>query len=132
MKIAAEWPDGPPRPVSGVRGVELACWLAAAVLALALALTTAPHAGASVQAFSTTVRTEDPQLLIFQRRCIESILGRAAGKTEESVADQINQQCMVPRPAKPSVTRLMLLPCDRPFTVRLTPVAKQVAGCLGG
>ena len=31
-----------------------------------------------------------------------------------------------------AATGLALLSCNRPFGVRLTPVAKRVAGCLAG
>jgi len=72
-------------------------------------------------------------VLIMQRRCIDRILSQAVDKSEDDVVSRINQQCMTPRRSRPtSAQHVILLACERVFPVRLTPVPKPVAGCLGG
>ena len=70
-------------------------------------------------------------LVSYRQHCIERILARAAGKTEEYVVYQIHRLCDGP-PSKPSTASLTRLSCERPFSVRPTVVAKRVAGCLSG
>jgi hypothetical protein len=113
--------------------LELGCWLAAGVLALALLLAAAPNTPASPQPNAATAATPAPHLSIYQQHCMERILARALGKTEESVANLINQLCIAPFAGRLASAAGQALPsCDRLFTMRLTPVAKPVAGCLGG
>ena len=112
-------------------GLELGCWLAAAVLALALLLAPPPNTVASTQPTAIGAPPA-PHLSIYQQHCMERILARAVGKTEESVTTLINQLCIAPfRGRLSSAAGQALPPCDRLFTLRLTPVAKPVAGCLG-
>jgi hypothetical protein len=118
-------------PIPTARRFELACWLAAAILALALTL--APDPGARAAAHVTVTALPAPPLVLYRPNCIERILAHAAGKTEEAVANQINLQCRTAVSIQPSsAAGLAPLSCGRPFTVRLAPVAKRVAGCLGG
>jgi hypothetical protein len=71
--------------------------------------------------------------LVFQRRCIDRIIGQAVGQSEDVIYEQVNRQCLVPRRGQPSSPAgLRLLSCDRPFPVRLRPVTKLIAGCLSG
>src|SRR6202022_1042697 len=88
-------------PTAAARSLERACWLAAGLLVLALALATGPAATASARV-PTAVPPDNPRILILQRRCIDRILGQALGKSEEAVVAQMNQQCMAPRPARSS------------------------------
>jgi hypothetical protein len=118
-------------PLPAARRFELACWLAAAILALALTL--APDPGARAAANVTVTALPAPPLVLYRPNCIERILAHAAGKTEEAVANQITLQCRTAVSTQPSsAAGLPPLPCGRPFTVRPAPVAKRVAGCLGG
>jgi hypothetical protein len=108
--------------------------LAAAGLVVALALGTAPTAAAPAGLAAST-RPEDPNVLVFQRRCIDAVIGQAVGQgqSEDAVVAQINRECLVPRRGQPSSPAgLRLLSCDRPFPVRLRPVTKLIAGCLSG
>jgi hypothetical protein len=117
--------------MAAARSVELSCCLAAAGLVLALALATAPTAGPSARPPATAL-PDNVQLLIAQRRCIDRIIGLAKGQPEDVVVGQVNQQCMAQRPSRPaSAVGSRLLSCERPFPVRLVPVTKRVAGCLG-
>ena len=130
MKVRRPRGIWPLRPTAAASGLQLCCWLAAGAFALALA--TAPTTGAAAGRPMATL-PDNPHLLILQRRCIDRIIGLAKGKPEHVVVRQINQQCLAPRPSKPSsAAGLRLLSCERPFTVRVTPLAKRVAGCLGG
>jgi hypothetical protein len=117
--------------MAAARRLELSCWLAGAGLILGLALATAPAATTSARA-PASAAPERASVLISQRRCIERILGQAVGKSEESVVEQMNLQCMAPRPPRPSSAAGVLLSCERPVGVRLSPASKRVAGCLGG
>ena len=114
-----------------VRRFELACWLAAAVLALALML--APASGSPAHVITTAAPPPVPQLLLYRQHCIERILVHAADKSEEAVVNQINLECRRPESNQPSsAAGSTPLSCGRAFTVRLAPVARRVAGCLGG
>jgi len=64
---------------------------------------------------------------------MQRILTRARGKTEEYVANEINQLCLEPFRGKLAVAhRQPRLSCGSPLSVRLIPVAMRVAGCPGG
>jgi len=133
MKTRAQQPFWPLGPVRSARSLELGCWLAAGVLALALLLAAAPNTPASLQPIKATAAVAAPHLTIYQQHCMERILARALGKTEESIANLINQLCIAPFAGRLASAAGQALPsCDRLFTMRLTPVAKPVAGCLGG
>jgi hypothetical protein len=133
MKARAQPAFWPLRPIPTARGFELACWLAAAILALALTLAPVSGRRAAAQAITVTVPPPAPHLVLYQQHCIERILAHAAGKTEEDVAGQINLQCRGAGGSQPSSTAGSTpLSCERPFTVRLAPVTKRVTGCLGG
>jgi hypothetical protein len=130
---------GPPRafwslrPATAARSLEWNCWLAAAILALALALLPAPNTGAAAQVISASAATPAPHLSIYQQHCMERILARSAARTEEDVARLIDQLCFAPfRGAAPRQAGLAVPSCDRLFSVWLTPPAKPVAGCVGG
>jgi hypothetical protein len=72
-------------------------------------------------------------VVVFRANCIERILAHAADKTEEAVVHEINMQCRTAGSNQPSsAAGLAPLTCGHPFTVALTPVARRVAGCLGG
>jgi hypothetical protein len=130
MKIGRLWTFWSLSPRTAAKILEQCCWLAAAGLVLALALPTAPAAAARP---SGAILPEDPHVLILQRRCIDKILSQAVDKTENDVVARINQQCLTPpRGRPPSAQRLVLLNCERPISVRVAPVTKWVAGCLGG
>ena len=132
MKARAQQAFWPLRPIPTARRFELACWLAAAILALALTLAPGPDARATARVITVTALPAPP-LVLYRPNCIERILAHAAGKTEEAVANQINLQCRTAVSIQPSsAAGLAPLSCGRPFTVRLAPVAKRVAGCLGG
>src|SRR5712691_3907704 len=132
MKTGRRRPFWPLSPTTAAISLERWCWLAAAGVILSLALGIGPAAGASARP-SAAAPPEDPHLLILQRRCIDRILSQAVDKTEDDVISRINQQCMTPPRSRPaSAPRLILLACERPVSVRLAPVTKRVAGCLGG
>jgi hypothetical protein len=121
------------RPTTAARSLEWSCWLAAAILALALALLNAPKAGATAQMIGTSAAAPAPHLTIYQQHCTERILARSADKTEEDVAYLIDQVCFAPFRSRSSTKAGQAGPsCDRLFSVWLTPPAKPVGGCLGG
>jgi len=103
--------------------------LAAACMVPALALAPAPVANPSARP-PTGVAPPKVRVLILQRRCIDRILGPARDMSEEAAVEQINRECWVPR-VPSSAARGVLLSCERPVTVRVTPAVKRVAGCLG-
>ena len=131
MKTGGRRSFWPLSPTAAAQGLERTCWLAAAGLVLALALAPAPVANASARP-PTGVAPEKVNVLILQRRCIDRILGQARDMSEEAAVEQINRECWVPRLGGPSpAARGMLLSCELPVTVRVTPAFKRVAGCLG-
>src|SRR4030081_2117574 len=79
------------RPTAAAHRLEWGCWLAAAALALALALVSAPNTGAAAQVSGPSVALPAPHLSIYQQHCTERILARSVGKTEEDVARLIGQ-----------------------------------------
>src|SRR5207244_10915045 len=84
----AVWPL---RPISAARGLEGTCWLAAAILAVAL-ITGNRGAGASAPSVRATA-APPPQLSLRQSRCIERILSRAVDRTEEELDARITDDC---------------------------------------
>jgi len=129
MKTGRRRPFWPLSPTVAAHRLERTCWLAAAGLLLALALAPAPVADASGRP-QTGVAPEKASVLILQRRCIDRILGQAPGMSEEAVVVRINRECWARRGPSPAA-RPVLLSCERPATVRVTPAVKRVAGCLG-
>jgi hypothetical protein len=133
MKARAKQAFWPLRPIPTVRRFELACWLAAAILALALMLAPAAGSRAAAHVIAAPASPATAHLLLYRPNCIERILAHAAGKTEEAVAAQINLQCTTAGSTEPSsAAGSPLLSCGRPLTVRLTALKTRVAGCLGG
>jgi len=130
MKPARPRTFWPLRPMSAARVLEATCWLTAAILAVALALGS-QNAAASPPAIWVAAAAPTPQLRVSEQRCIERILTRAADRSEEEVAARIKQDCFASRRVTLSA-RFGSQPCDRLFSVRLTPAARRVAGCLGG
>ncbi len=129
MKTGGRRSFWPLSPTAAAQGLERTCWLAAVGLVLALALAPAPVANASARP-PTGVAPAKVSVLILQRRCIDRILGQARDMSEEAAVEQINRECWVPR-VPSSAARGVLLSCERPVTVRVTPAVKRVAGCLG-
>jgi hypothetical protein len=116
--------------MSAARGAEATCWLAAAILAVAL-VTGNPGAGASAPSLRATAAPA-PQLSLRQSRCIERIMSRAADRTEEQVAALIKADCFAG--GRPTVVTSGPEPhsCGLRFTVRVTPAANRKVDCLGG
>ena len=129
MKTGGRRSFWPLSPTAAAQGLERTCWLAAVGLVLALALAPAPVANASARP-PTGVAPAKVSVLILQRRCIDRILGQARDMSEEAAVEQINRECWVPR-VPSSAAPGVLLSCERPVTVRVTPAVKRVAGCLG-
>ena len=132
MKAPAQQAFWPLRPISTARALELASWLAAAILALALTLGPATNTGEAAQATTVTAPTPASHLKLYQQHCVERILMHATGKTEEEVANQIKLQCRAEAVTKASTaTGLTPLSCDRRFTAPFAPVPTRVLSCVG-
>src|SRR2546430_8162979 len=127
MKTGGRRSFWPLSPTAAAQGLERACWLAAAGLVLALALAPAPVANASSRP-PTSVAPGKVSVLILQRRCIDRILEQARDMSEEAAVEQINRDCWITR-GPSSAARMVLLSCERPVTVRVTPAFKRVVGC---
>src|SRR5438874_3389760 len=130
MKTGRRRSFWPLSPTASAQSLERTCWLAAAGLVLALALASDPVANASATRPPSGIAPEKVSVLILQRRCIDRILGQARNMSEEAAVEQINRECWVLRGPSPAA-RGVLLSCERPVTVRVTPAVKRVAGCLG-
>jgi len=129
MKIAIQPGFWPLRPTLTVRGLELGCWLAAGLLAVALVISPTPAPQAPTSPVSSVAVPRPANLLAFRQHCIEGILGSDLGMTEKYVVRLINQQCSTRRRA---AVRPLEPTCGRPFVGQLTPIARQVTACLGG
>ena len=116
--------------MSAARGLEGSCWLVAAMLAVALAFGN-QNAAASAHAIRVAAEAPTPQLRVYEQRCIERILVRAADRSEEEVAARIKHDCFASRRVTPSAG-FGPPPCDRLLSVRFASATKRVAGCLGG
>ena len=133
MKTRAKQGFWPLRPLTASRSLELACWLAAGVLALALVLAPAPNLRPAAAAIAATSPAPAPHWTIYQQHCIERILARAAEKTEEYVANEINQLCIAPFRGMPAAAAgVTPAACGPRLTLGLTAAGRPVAGCLGG
>ena len=129
MKIAAQRGFWSLRPTLTARGLELGCWLAAAFLAVALAISPGRPAGSPAQSVRTIGVPQAPDLLAYRQHCIDRVLASDLGMTEEYVVRQINQQCstrrrIAARPVGPT--------CGRPFVGQFAPMARRLTGCVGG
>jgi hypothetical protein len=129
MKIAIHPGFWSLRPTLTVRGLELGCWLAAGVLAVALVISPPPPPEPPTSPVSSVAAPRPANLLAFRQHCIEGILGSDLGMTEKYVVRQINQQCSTRRYA---AVRPLGPTCGRPFVGPLTPIARQVTACPGG
>ncbi len=129
MKTAAQQGFWSLRPTLTARGLEFSCWLVAGLLAVALAMFPAPPAGPPAHTLRAIGITHAADLLLYRRHCIDRILANDLGDTEEYLVRQINQQCTTRRR---TAARLAGPACGRPFTVRFTPIARRVTGCLAG
>ena len=131
MKIPAKPPFWSLGPIATASRLELACWIAALGLALALALAPAPAAGSSVQELTTTATAAvPPHLTIYQQHCMERIMSRAIGLSEEEVARRINTLGIGPfRASLAAARRRAAEPCDRALPVPFTLAVKPAAGC---
>jgi hypothetical protein len=114
------------------RRYELVCWLAAAILALALALMHMPTLGRPADAIAAAP-TPAPHLTIYQQHCIDRILTRAVGKSEEAVVAEINQVCLaIHRTTVPAAAGSIAVSCGLRVGVPLAPAFRPFSGCLGG
>jgi hypothetical protein len=133
MKTRAQQGFWPTRRQLAASSLELACWLTAAGLALALFLASAPNPRPALPAIAATTSAPAPHWTLYQQHCIERITARAGQKTEEYVANEINQLCIAPfrgMPAAPAgVTPGS---CGPRLTMRLAAARRPVAGCLSG
>src|SRR5256886_12368338 len=130
MKAASPRLDWPLRPMSAARVLEGTCWLAAAILAVALVLGNR-GAGASAESIRAAA-SPAPQLSLRQQRCIERILSRVADRSEEEVAARIKVDCFASGHATPSSAGFGPLFFGRFFTVRVPPAGKPAPGSLWG
>ena len=126
MNIAAQRRFWPLRPTLTTPLVELGCWLAAAVLAVALAISPTTAIGPAAPALRALGVPQSPDVLAYRQHCIDRVLASDLGMTEAYVVRQINQQCSTRRH---TAARPVGLTCGRPLDMRLTPAARQVAGC---
>src|SRR2546430_14411793 len=129
MKAASPGPDWPFQPMSAARGLEGSCWLAAAILAVALVLGNR-GAGASAESIRAAA-SPAPQLSLRQQRCIERILSRVAERSEEEVAARIKVDCFASGHATPSSAGLGPLFCGRVFPRPGTPAAQPIGRAAG-
>ena len=132
MKVGNPLPFWSLCPRAAAARLELGCWLAAGLLALGLAFMPAPNGRAVLQSIAATTTAPAPHVSIYQGRCMQRILGHAAGKTDEAVAALIDRLCFAPFRGHPSlVARQALRSCDQLYMVQLAPAAKQAGGCHG-
>lgn len=126
MKVAAQRRFWSLRPTLTARGLELGCWLAAGLLALALVVSPAAPARPSTLQPGTVGVPQTPDLLANRQQCIDRVLSSDLGMTEEDVVRQINRQCSTRRRiADPPVVPI----CIRVFVGEATPLARRVPGC---
>jgi hypothetical protein len=129
MKVEGQRGFWPLRPTLTAGRLEFVCWLAAGLLAVALASSPTPPVRSPAKAVAAVAAAQAPDLLIFRRHCIDRILASDLGDTEEYIARKINQQCTISRR---TTARRVRLTCDRPFVVPFTPVARRLTSCVSG
>lgn len=126
MKVAAQRRFWSQRPTLTAGRLEFGCWLAAGLLAVALATSPAAPATPSTLQPGTVDVPQTPDLLANRQHCIDQVLSSDLGMTEEDVVRQINRQCLTRRriadpPAGPI--------CIRVYVGEATPLARRVPGC---
>jgi hypothetical protein len=126
MKIAGKEVFWPLRPTATARRLEVACWLAALILAMGLAPGALPTGGASPGPVVATVQFD---ATVFPRRCVRRVIDLTQGQSEAHIIDQLNLQCFNPiqRPPPP-VSRA----CLRSVTWGPPVAMPRVFGCLLG
>ena len=129
MKIAAQRGFWSLRPTLVARSVELGCWLAAGLLAVALVTSPGPSATLSVRTVRPIGVPHSPDLLAYRQHCIDRILASDLGMTEDYVVRQINQQCSTRRRI---AARPVEATCSHPFVAQFAPMARRLTGCAGG
>jgi len=124
MKIAAEQPLWPLRPAADGRVLEVACWLAALILAFGLGPGALQAGGASSRPIVTVAQFD---VTIFPRRCVRRVIDLTQGRPERYIIDQLNLQCFNPirRPQRAPA-------CTRPITWGPAVAMARVSGCLRG
>jgi hypothetical protein len=113
------------RPTLTAGRLEFACWLAAGLLAVALAITSATPARPSSLHSGTVSVLQAPDLLAYQQ-CVDRVLSSDLGMTEDYAVRQINRQCSKrSRTAAPPVVPT----CLRVFKGQVTPLGRRAPGC---
>jgi hypothetical protein len=126
MKGAVKQPFWSLRPTATGRSLEVACWVAALILAIRLAPGALPAGGVSPK---PVVAAAQFDATVFQRRCAHRVIDLTQGKPEQYIIDQLNLQCFNPikRPPPP-VSRA----CIGPTTWGPTVAMPRFFGCLLG
>ena len=126
MKVAAQQRFWSLRPTLTARRLELGCWLAAGLLAVALATSLAAPAEPSALRPGTIGVLQGRELLAYQQQCIDRVLSSDLGMTEDYAVRQIDRQCSTRRRiAAPPV----MPPCIRVFVGQATGLVRRVPGC---
>jgi hypothetical protein len=126
MKIAGKEVFWPLRPTAPARRLEVASWLAALILAIALAPGALP-AGRALP--GPVVATAQFDATVFPRRCVRRVIDLTQGQPEPYIIDQLNLQCFNPiqRPPTPISSA-----CLRSVTWMPAVTMPRVFGCLLG
>src|ERR1700686_3779395 len=125
MKVAAQRRFWSLRPTLTAGRLEFGCWLAAGLLAVALAISPAAPPRASTLRPGAMGVPQAPELLAYQH-CIDRVLSSDLGMTEEYAVRQINRQCSTRRRiAAPPVVPA----CIRVFVEETTGLFRRVPGC---
>lgn len=126
MKVRDERPFWSQRPARHTRRLELSCWLAAGVLALALGQATGSHADVPLQP-AVAAPTDS---FVVQRRCVKRVTDLTLHRQQLYVIQQLTRQCFGPQPRAAAVDALPAT-CRYSFTLAPALVRSRVAGCLG-
>src|ERR1700694_1918227 len=129
MNIAAQRRLWPLRPTLTTPVLELGCWLDAPLLARTPRSAPPRAIAPAAPALRALGVPQSPDVLAYRQHCIDRVLASDLGMTEAYVVRQINQQCSTRRH---TAARPVGLTCGRPLDMRLTPAARQVAGCPPG
>jgi hypothetical protein len=125
MKVAPQRRFWSLRPTLTAGRLEFGCWLAAGLLAVALAISPAAPAGPSSLRPGTMIVPQASDLLAYQQ-CIDRVLSSDLGMTEDYAVRQINRQCSTRRRvAAPPVVP----PCIRVFVEEAPGLVRRVPGC---
>jgi hypothetical protein len=126
MKVAAYRRFWPLRPTLTAGRLEFGCWLAAGLLAVALATSPAAPTEPAALRPGTMRVLQGPDLLAYQQPCIDQVFASDLGMTEDYAVRQINRQCSTwRRTAAPP----LLPPCIRVFVGGPTGLVRRVPGC---